>query len=185
MAFRDTTMLWKIAFCIQLIGFILALIGFGINYLATASWGQKSANGGLWKYCYNGDCLDTSDLLTYNKYSVVWLDTSKGMMSISLAAEFATIGLTTLAFLSTPTKLIGLCTAAVSGISVVFGVIGVAVGAGESKRVLNDIGKTQMFDVGASFYLFMVAQGVFLLAAACHGIDSRSRSRQEPNPSVT
>ncbi|XP_059141860.1 uncharacterized protein LOC131929590 [Physella acuta] len=172
MAFRDTSILWKVAICIQALGLLLTIIGFSTNYLVLIEIGGKTANAGLWKFCdMNDKCYDTS-YLKYQKYDMGWLDASKGLMAISLCAEFVTILMTSLSLLMKPTKLVPFATAATAFFSALAGIIGVAVATGELKSIFTEISKLT-YDVGWSFVLFMVSQAVYIASGSIHLLDSR------------
>ncbi|CAL1545762.1 unnamed protein product [Lymnaea stagnalis] len=177
MAFRDTTTLWKIAFGIQIIGFILGLIAFSTNYLISMTELRNEIHAGLWKSCVNDECWSTKDFLASINKSIVWLDASIWMMSISVCAMFVTIIMTSLAFARQRTKLMGFCTAGVAGLAVLFGVIGVAVAGGESKRVFNSLHENAALKLDWSFTLFMIVQLVFFVAGGLHALDSRSNTQ--------
>ncbi|XP_055872097.1 uncharacterized protein LOC129923707 [Biomphalaria glabrata] len=174
MPFRDTSMIWKGVFCLQIPGFILSLVGFGTSTIIIFTYLKNTATAGLWKQCSNDNCYDMSLVLNYKQESTVWLDVSKGMMSIALIGQFATILLTTSGFILALTKMIGWCTAAASAVSVVFGTIGSGVALGELKRIF-DVNVT--YDPGYSYILFMVGQAFFLVAACLHAVDSRTRPK--------
>ncbi|CAL1545761.1 unnamed protein product [Lymnaea stagnalis] len=182
MDFRNASLLWKIVFFIQIIGFILGLIAFGTNYLASGFGAYKhdrsrvEVSVGLWQYCENAKCAATSDVLVAHDRSTVWLNASKVMMGLSLVGEFVTIIMTSLVIFLTLTKIVGQGTLVVAGISVLFGVIGAAVAGGESKRVFNDINGSNIITSAWSFTLFMIVQLLYFVAGGLYFLDLRWKS---------
>ncbi|KAK0040892.1 hypothetical protein Bpfe_029702 [Biomphalaria pfeifferi] len=142
MELKSVTLMWIVVSIVQLIGFLLTLIGYASNYIVSISKARELAHSGIWTGCLDTkdgiQCLDVVDFVERTKGNRVWVDASRGMMTISFICQLLTILLTTTALRCTPTKYMCWVTSIVAGFSVLNGIIGVAVAAGQGSSFMED-----------------------------------------------
>ncbi|XP_055872400.1 uncharacterized protein LOC106076733 [Biomphalaria glabrata] len=123
MEWKKVYLLWIVVSIVQIVGFLLTIIGYASKYIVSLTQDRELIHTGIWTGCVTlkDICvgLNLADLVERSGRSRAWVDASRGLMSISFVGQFLVVLLTSLALCRTPTKLMCWVT---SGVGVFSGI---------------------------------------------------------------
>ncbi|XP_059141862.1 uncharacterized protein LOC131929592 [Physella acuta] len=171
MPMQKTSIVLKVNIFVQLLGLLLNIIGYCTNHIGDF---EDVLYVGLWKLCaLDDECLDIND---EKEISIAWAYAARVFLGICLTGQSLVILLTLSALVIKRNKFVGLCTAGLAFFSVLFGAIGIAVAAGEIKRLFLP-SKQYSFSVGWSFDLVISSLVMFLVAGFLSVVETRRSAR--------
>ncbi|XP_059141861.1 uncharacterized protein LOC131929591 [Physella acuta] len=177
MQFQKTSVLWKIDISLQLLGFLLNVIGYSTKYIGKF---EDYAHVGLWEACDNrNSCYDFEVILFDTEphlISAVWARAARALLGICLTCQALVILLTLSALVIKPNKFLAWCTIGLAFFSVLFGLIGIGVAAGEIKRLFK-LRYHYDYNVGWSFDLVIAGLAMLIAAGVLSIVEAKRQEK--------
>ncbi|XP_059141863.1 uncharacterized protein LOC131929593 [Physella acuta] len=172
MPIQNTSIVWKINIFLQLLSLLLNIIGYCTNYIGRFG---DFTHLGLWEMCEQKSdiCVSLKLAKQFADISMVWAYASRVFLGICLTGQSLVILLTLSALVIKTNKFVAWCTIGLAFFSVLFGAIGIAVAAGEIKRLYVPKQFSGFFSVGWSFDLVISSLVMFLVAGILSFVETR------------